>query len=117
MPEYHYIQSEPGLWTVGTGTPGKNGDWEPESDHGSPEKAAARVSFLNGHGSVNGDYVTKDPAKITRTWSKKEVAAFKKSNPSAIFPDTVIWGIAINGICNPTIETLVKELARGMNGN
>lgn len=48
MPEYHYIQSEPGLWTVGTGRPGKGGDWEPESDHESREAAARRVAFLNG---------------------------------------------------------------------
>lgn len=47
---YHYIESEPGLWTVGTGTPKSMGgnDWLPESDHDSPEKAAARVRFLNG---------------------------------------------------------------------
>jgi GH24 family phage-related lysozyme (muramidase) len=46
MAEYHYIQSEPGLWTVGTGTPKK--DWEPESDHDTREAAAERVAFLNG---------------------------------------------------------------------
>lgn len=42
---YHYIRSEPGLWTVGTGE-GKN--WQPESDHESPEAAAKRVAWLNG---------------------------------------------------------------------
>jgi hypothetical protein len=47
---YHYIRSEPGLWTVGTGTPRSQGgtDWEPESDHNSPAGAAARVRWLNG---------------------------------------------------------------------
>jgi hypothetical protein len=60
MSEYHYIQSEPGLWTVGTGTPGKGGNWEPESDHESPEAAAERVRYLNG-----GYGTSKDAAYIT----------------------------------------------------
>lgn len=41
-----YIQSEPGLWTVGHYDP--QGKWQPESDHGSTDAAAARVHFLNG---------------------------------------------------------------------
>lgn len=49
---YHYIQSEPGLWTVGTGTPSTKGhpskDWQPESDWPTSEAAASRVRFLNG---------------------------------------------------------------------
>lgn len=43
---YVYIQSEPGLYTVGFYRP--NGKWEPESDHDSIAKAAARVHYLNG---------------------------------------------------------------------
>jgi hypothetical protein len=43
---YVYIQSEPQLWTVGFYRPG--GKWEPESDHGTPAEAAARVAYLNG---------------------------------------------------------------------
>lgn len=43
---YVYIQSEPTLWTVGFYRP--DGKWEPESDHGSAEKAAERVAWLNG---------------------------------------------------------------------
>ncbi len=46
---YHYIQYEPGLWTVGIGRP--KIDWKPESDHNTRESAAERVAFLNG-GSV-----------------------------------------------------------------
>lgn len=46
MSNYVYINSEPGLWTVGFYQP--NGKWEPESDHGSTEEAAKRVAFLNG---------------------------------------------------------------------
>lgn len=44
---YHYIQTEPGLWTVGTGSQ-KDKTWEPESDHTSPQAAANRVIVLNG---------------------------------------------------------------------
>jgi len=47
MSNYFYIQSEPGLWTVGTGDPKTSSQWFPESDHESPEKAAKRVAFLN----------------------------------------------------------------------
>lgn len=43
---YVYIQSEPGLYTVGF----YQGDnWNPESDHNNREEAANRVSFLNGN--------------------------------------------------------------------
>lgn len=43
---YVYIQSEPGLWTVGFYDPA--GLWHSESDHSSKEEAAARVALLNG---------------------------------------------------------------------
>jgi len=43
---YVYIQSEPGLWTVGFYDP--SGQWIPESDHTSREEAAERVRYLNG---------------------------------------------------------------------
>jgi hypothetical protein len=58
MSGYVYIKTEkshseggeyyPGLWTVGFFTP--EGRFEPESDHGSAEKAAERVHYLNGGG-------------------------------------------------------------------
>lgn len=44
-----YIQSEPGLWTVGFYTP--DGAWHPERDYNHREAAAERVHYLNG-GSV-----------------------------------------------------------------
>jgi hypothetical protein len=43
---YVYLNSEPGLYTVGFYKP--NGQWEAESDHSSKEEAAARVNYLNG---------------------------------------------------------------------
>lgn len=55
---YYYVQSESNLWTVGTGTRGKGGDWEPESDHSTPKSAALRVAFLNGGGSVPDEAIT-----------------------------------------------------------
>lgn len=44
---YVYLESERNLlWTVGFYDP--NGDWQPESDHRSPEAAASRTHWLNG---------------------------------------------------------------------
>jgi hypothetical protein len=45
---WFYLHSESNLWTVGFYNP--NGKWQPESDHESPEGAAARVHYLNGGG-------------------------------------------------------------------
>ena len=41
-----YIESQPGLWTVGHYRP--DGKWVPESDHTSPDGASCRVAALNG---------------------------------------------------------------------
>jgi hypothetical protein len=41
-----YVQSEPGLFTVGHYAP--SGEWHPDSDHGDREAAAARCHYLNG---------------------------------------------------------------------
>lgn len=49
---YVYIQSEPGLWTVGHYDGGK---WEPESDHDSTDAAANRAAKLNGGGGADED--------------------------------------------------------------
>lgn len=49
---YVYIQSEPGLWTVGFYRP--DGQWIPESDHTTAERAAARVAWLNGGNRGDG---------------------------------------------------------------
>jgi len=43
---YVYIQSEPGLWTVGFYSP--DGHFQPESDWSSRSEAADRVHYLNG---------------------------------------------------------------------
>jgi hypothetical protein len=41
-----YINSEPGLWTVGFYSP--DGKWHPDSDWGTSKEAADRVHYLNG---------------------------------------------------------------------
>ena len=46
METWVYIESEPGLYTVGFYRP--DGTWEPESDHRIREDAAKRVHYLNG---------------------------------------------------------------------
>jgi hypothetical protein len=71
MSNYYYKQSEPGLWTVGTGE-GKS--WEPESDHSSPQEAAIRVNFLNGGGTtITMDEVNKK-SKETEQYKIFQVA-------------------------------------------
>jgi hypothetical protein len=53
MSNYLYIQSEPGLWTVGTGDPSptgvRSGNWHPVKDFESLEAAAEHTAFLNGN--------------------------------------------------------------------
>jgi len=46
MSAFTYRKTESRLWTVGQFTP--CGEWRPESDHGSPDDAAARAALLNG---------------------------------------------------------------------
>ena len=43
---YVYIQSEPGLFTVGFYDP--DGNWHPHQDFGSRNEAADEVARLNG---------------------------------------------------------------------
>jgi len=50
---YVYLRSELTLWTVGHYDP--RGKWHAESDHGTPEEAAARVASLNGDKDPEND--------------------------------------------------------------
>lgn len=43
---YVYIESEPGLYTVGHYDP--KGKWHPASDHDKREDAENKVAYLNG---------------------------------------------------------------------
>lgn len=47
---YVYIQSEPGLWTVGFYDP--SGEWHPDSDFDNRDDAAKRVHYMNGGAGV-----------------------------------------------------------------
>jgi len=60
--------------------------------------------------------VTPDPMKLNvgRTWGQGEVALGKKNGTEGLYPDTVIWGMHINGICNPTMETLLAEISNSI---
>jgi len=42
-----YLQSEPGLFTVGFYDP--KGKWHSDSDHSDKNEAADRVAYLNGN--------------------------------------------------------------------
>lgn len=69
MANYVYIQSEPGLWTVGIYN--IDGGFQPESDHGSADEAAARVHYLNG-GSVTPPASGVKVGKVYRfTWRSR----------------------------------------------
>jgi hypothetical protein len=43
---YVYIESEPGVFTVGFYTPATT--WTPESDHTTQQEAIDRMRYLNG---------------------------------------------------------------------
>lgn len=49
---YVYINSEPGLYTVGFYDP--QGTWHPDADFATREEARQRVHFLNGGTSSVG---------------------------------------------------------------
>lgn len=50
---YVYVNSEPGLFTVGFYDP--SGKWHPESDWDSRDDAAKRVAWLNGANNEEPD--------------------------------------------------------------
>ena len=60
MSNYVYIQSEPGLWTVGFYNP--DDEWIPESDHDNKQEAAERVNYLNG--GLGEEAPTREELKI-----------------------------------------------------
>jgi len=70
---YVYIQSEPGLWTVGFYTP--DGKWMSESDHPSTEAAAAQVHYLNGGNLSNEPEIAalrQDKAELVKALDRIE---------------------------------------------
>lgn len=67
---YVYIQSEPGLWTVGFYDPA--GQWHGDSDHNIREDAAKRVAWLNG--SSQEDRI----ARLETLLEEHEAGGYKK---------------------------------------
>ena len=60
-----YIQSEPGLYTVGFYSP--DGEWHTDSDHNTKSAAAARIHYLNGGEDESGT----DLAENVSIWGGK----------------------------------------------
>lgn len=51
--------------------------------------------------------------KASVSWDKKTIAYDKSiGRNDGIYPDTVLWGVAINGCCNPHLSTLLEELTK-----
>ena len=53
---------------------------------------------------------------ISITWDKK-VIAYDKSigRNDGIYPDTVLWGVSVNGVSNPTLAVFLEELSKSVN--
>lgn len=63
-----YINSEPGLWTVGFYSP--DGKWHADSDHGIRKEAADRVHYLNGGKQEKRNGWDIDEYIHTLSWSE-----------------------------------------------
>lgn len=81
---YVYIQSEPGLYTVGFYNP--SGDWVPESDHPTPEAAADRVNYLNGAGAIRHE-LDSLRRRVEALESKRRKPAFSDPKEARRFHD------------------------------
>jgi hypothetical protein len=75
---YYYRSFEPGLWTVGTDDGGR---FTPESDHDSPQEAAARVAELNGNGNPAALLrLAADLGALAQSWADRGTAAHADAN-------------------------------------
>lgn len=93
---YVYIESEPGVWTVGFYDP--SGKWHPESDKGSQEEAASRVAFLNGH--TKAEEPVGEPAETDHNKSAVQDGMFFDPNFGHITNPTTTPGG--NGTVHPS---------------
>ena len=100
MTEWIYKRTEPELWTVGYQD---SGGFEPESDHGSPEEAAARVRYLNGGTIPNltaklvttvlTRHIGDGPAALAEAFAA-ELSAYDPLFDRRRFTATVLAGVA-----------------------
>lgn len=44
------------------------------------------------------------------TWDRDQMQVYREWNPSAIMPDTILWGVAIDGVHNPSLSVLLEKL-------
>ena len=73
---YVYKQTERKLWTVGFYTP--EGKWVAESDHDTTEKAADRVSKLNGSKEDTGENVDDEIAHYISLLKNSDLTKLNK---------------------------------------
>jgi hypothetical protein len=66
---------------------------------------------------MNGVVKTIDGVKpvcdIKISWDKDTIKFDKEigRNEHCLYPDSTLWGISINGICNPTFEVFCDEIS------
>ena len=44
------------------------------------------------------------------TWDHDQMQVYREWNPAAIMPDAILWGVAIDGIHNPSLSVLLEKL-------
>lgn len=92
-----FIESEPGLWTVGHYDP--DGGWHPESDHGDDHSAMRRVVELNGGAPERSSFV--DPAKAKYVIDRLTAAA--------ILADQTINSVLCGKVLDDTVLVAVRD--------
>jgi len=75
---YVYLNSEPGLYTVGHYDP--KGNWIAESDHNSSGDAAMRVHYLNGGRESIRDVAKRVGMKVTESSAELDSLTGKRLN-------------------------------------
>lgn len=79
---YVYLKSEPALWTVGFYDPA--GAWHAESDHDSPQAAAARVAYLNGDRQADYQPLIEAAQAVIARWETGDLAAAVRDLAAAL---------------------------------
>ena len=102
---YVYIQSEPGLWTVGFYDP--KGKWVAESDWESPEKAADQAQRLNGGGSLGQDW----NAAVEQ--AHQIVLSYLKAYPADIFSEAPVGqhGKTVDSCSASALRAVLPKIA------
>jgi len=55
---------------------------------------------------------------VATSWDKETIKFDKEiGRNDGIYPDTVFWGISINGLCNPSLKSFLDELAKYINSH